>query len=187
MKQRMHLTIRTRHPAAWVSCGFMTVSAAVRLWYYLAEPLTGSVFILHLFGPVLAAILFILGILSGERYVKPLTIAAVVFGVGFFILKARTFAPMHRLFCTLLYIAVLHLYILTVTGVLPTKKLLYPLFGLPLLYHIFVEDMQFYILADPPVPVWDWMPEISVLCIMAALFSLTFAMKTEKSYINSEK
>ena len=175
----MPLTIRTRHPAAWVSCGFMTVSAAVRLWYYLSEPLTGSIVILHLFGPITAAILFILGILSGERYVKPLTIAAVVFGVGFFILKARTFAPMHRLFCTSLYHAVLYLYLLTVEGVLPTKKLLYPLFGLPLLYHIFVEDMQLYILADPPVPVWDWMPEISVLCIMAALFSLTFAMKTE--------
>jgi len=28
--------------------------------------------------------------------------------------------------------------------------------------------------------VWHWLPEISVLCIMAGLFCLTFAMKTEK-------
>ncbi|MBQ4043277.1 MAG: hypothetical protein IJD06_04700 [Clostridia bacterium] len=75
-----------------------------------------------------------------------------------------------------MYLAVLVLYSLTVWGVIVTKKLLYPLFGLPLLYHIFVEDMQLYILADPRPPFTDWLPEISVLCIMGALFSAVFAM-----------
>ena len=84
---------------------------------------------------------------------------------------------MHRLFCTLLYYAVLHLYILTVEGILPTKKLLYPLFGLPLCYHIFVEDMQMYILASPKPPFVEWLPEISVLCIMASLLAVSFAIR----------
>ncbi len=180
MKKRMELTIRTRHPAAYTACGFMTISAAVRLWHYLAGTLTAEIVLLHLCLPVTAAFLFIFGILTGERYAKPLTAAAVVFGVAFFLIKARNFAPLHQALCTVLYCAVLTLYLLTAAGILPTKNLLYPLFGLPLLYHIFVEDMQLYILAQPPVPVWDWMPEISVLCIMAALFSLVFAMKAEK-------
>ncbi len=185
MKPHMKLTIRTQHPAARIACGFMGISAAVRLWHYLAEPLTWNIFLLHLLLPISAAVLFICGILTGERYVRPLTVTAVSLGVTFFLLKAVSFALLHRILCTVLYFAVQILYVLTVEGFLPTKKLLYPLFGLPLLYHIFVEDMQIYILADPPVPIWDWMPEISVLCIMAALFSLVFAMKTEK--ITSEK
>ena len=34
--------------------------------------------------------------------------------------------------------------------------------------------------AQMPLPLWDWMPELSVLCIMAGLFCLTFGMKTEQ-------
>lgn len=177
----MHLTIRTRHPAARIACGWMGISAAVRMVHYLAAPLTAEIVLVHLLLPVTAAALFVCGILRGERSAKHLTAAAVVIGVTFFIRKALSFSPVHRALCTLLYLTVLSLYLLTVTGILPTKKLLYPLFGLPLLYHIFVEDMQIYVLAEPPVPIWDWMPEISVLCIMAALFSLVFAMETKNT------
>jgi hypothetical protein len=76
-----------------------------------------------------------------------------------------------------LYLAVLVLFCGTLLGFLPTKKLLYPLFGLPLVYHILVEDTQYYFFADPPVPVWYWMPEISVLCIMAGLLCLSISLK----------
>lgn len=186
MKKRSYLTIRTRHPAAWIACGLMGISAAVRICHYLVKPITAEIFLVHLLLPVTAAVLFVCGILHGERATKTLTAAAVVIGVTFFILKAFSFAPVHQALCTLLYLTVLSLYLLTVTGVLPTKNLLYPLFGLPLLYHIFVEDMKLYILAEPPVPVWDWMPEISVLCIMASLFSLVFAMETKNSNSESE-
>ncbi len=178
--KRNFLEIRTNHPAAAVACGFMAVSAAVRLTYYLTSPQTAAVLLLHVLLPVLANGLFLAGILLGRRFPKlpiPMTVAAVAVGVTFFLLKAASFSPLHRMLCTVLYLAVLFLYTLTVTGVIPTKKLLYPLFGLPLLYHIFVEDLRYYVLVDPPVPVWEWMPEISVLCIMAALFSLTFAMR----------
>lgn len=180
MKKRMLLTIRTRHPAAWISCGFMGISAAVRLIHYLCGTLTPEIVLVHLLLPVTAAVLFLAGIIVGGHFSRPMTAAAVILGVAFFLIKAGTFAPLHRALCTVLYLTVLTLYLLTVTGILPTKKLLYPLFGLPLLYHIFVEDMKLYVFAERPVPVWDWMPEISVLCIMAALFSLVFAMKTEK-------
>ena len=107
---------------------------------------------------------------------------AVAVGVVFFVLKAMDFAPLHRNLCLLLYTAVLVLYFLTVLGIIPTVKLLYPLFGLPFLYHVFVEDTKAYFFADPPVPVVEWMPEISVLCIMASLFCLTFSMKKSPNH-----
>ena len=180
MRRNNRITVSRTHPAAILACIFMAFSAAVRLWYYLPAGCSALTLIVHLILPVSAALIFILGITANGKAQIPCSVTAVVLGIVFFIVKAFTFTPVHQVLCTLLYLTVLILYTLTVTGILPTKKLLYPLFGLPLAYHIFVEDMQLYILADPPVPVGDWMPEISVLCIMAALLSQAFAMKSER-------
>lgn len=175
MKKRLSITISRTHPAAITACCLMALSAAIRLWHFLSGPLTPFDLWVQLVLPTAAALVFLTGFVLNQ--IKPASLISVVLGVVFFILKATTFAPLHQALCTVLYCAVLVLYSLTVLGYLPTKKLLYPLFGLPLLYHIFVEDTQAYFFADPPVPVWYWMPEISVLCIMAGLLSLSFAMK----------
>lgn len=164
-----------RHPAALAACGWMALSAGLRLTYFLGGGRCGPLW-LHLVLPVAAALLFLLGHILGPRPTKVCSSAAVVLGVLFFVLKAADFAPLHRALCTLLYLAVLMLYLLTALGALPTRRLLFPLFGLPLLYHIFVEDTQTYFFADPPVPVFDWLPELSVLCIMAALFCQAFSI-----------
>ena len=97
-------------------------------------------------------------------------------GVLFFYLKAFTFAHWwHTLLCCILYTAVLLLYTLTVTGVIRTKLLLYPLFGLPFLFHLFVEDPPKYWLSG--LPFFDWLPELSVLTIMLSFFFLQFEIK----------
>ena len=64
------------------------------------------------------------------------------------------------------------------TGYVPTRKLLWPLFGLPLLYHIFVEDTQ-----KIGWPLHDWLPEVSVLCCMASL--LKFKLSIPKTILLS--
>ncbi len=182
MKKRMTVDITRSHPGAIIACVLMGAAAAVRLTYFLSASLTLYVIIVHLLLPVSAAVLFIAGTVAEGKWFRILSIGAVALGIAFFIAKAfAEFSPIHRNLCTLLYITVITTYTLTVSGVIPTKKLLYPLFGLPFLYHVFVEDTQYYFFADPPVPVWEWMPEISVLCIMAALFSQAFAMKTAVS------
>ena len=102
----------------------------------------------------------------------------MLFGVVFFIIKAFTFASkLHTILCVILYITVLSLYSATVFGKIKTKKLLYPLFGLPLLYHICVEDMQLYVFAEPVVPYFEWLPEISVLLIMAGLLNVSLGLE----------
>ena len=181
IKARMRVSIDTGHWGARAACSFMLLAVVLRGWYYMREAPVGVPLWLHLWLPALAAVVFLAGMAAGDRWAKPASMLSVVLGVVFFILKAQTFAPVHKILCTILYLAVLVLYHATVMGFLPTKKLLYPLFGLPLLYHIFVEDTKLYLFADPPVPVWHWLPEMSVLCIMAGLFCLTFAMKTEKT------
>lgn len=171
-------TVRVRHPAALSACAIMGISAAIRLVYFTLSDAPPSPLWLHLVLPVFAALLFVAGHIAGERAARWCSMAAVVLGVTFFLGKAMTFAPLHRALCTLLYLAVLTLYTLTMLGIIPTKRLLYPLFGLPLVYHIFVEDMQIYILADPRPPLVEWMPEVSVLCIMAALLVQAVALDT---------
>jgi len=179
MKKRMQITIPRKHPAAMAACGLFVLAAAVRLYYYLPRLTDTMTFWVHLCMPVTAAVIFLVGMALGGKFVKPGVMIATVLGVAFFIIKATTFTPVHQTLCTILYLTVLMLFTSTVLGWLPTKKLLYPLFGLPLLYHILVEDTQAYFFAQPPVPVIHWLPEISVLCIMAALFCQAFAMVTE--------
>ena len=179
MKKRIEITISRRHPFAVTACVLMAAAALIRMAYYIPAEKTLWEFCVHLFLPVIAAVHFIIGVLwEGDRFRIP-CILSVLEGVVFFVLKAFGFSPVHQILCTVLYGTVMILYTVTVMGYLPTKKLLYPLFGLPFLYHIVVEDTQYYFFADPPVPVWEWLPEISVLCIMAALFCQSAAMKTE--------
>lgn len=180
MKKRMEVQIPNRHPMALTACCFMAASAVIRLWHYLPGVLTPQILWIHLALPVSAAVIFLIGMILGGKWAKAAAVVATVLGVTFFILKAFSFTPLHQALCTILYLAVLCLFISTILGWLPTKKQLYPLFGLPLIYHIVVEDTQLYFFADPPVPVWDWMPEISVLCIMAGLLCLSIALKTRK-------
>lgn len=180
MKRYLEIRLPVDHPAAKLSRGFMLAAALIRLCYYLPREMTTGFCFVHVVLPVCAAAVFLAGMAAGERYDRWSAIASVVLGVVFFIWKAAAFAPMHRILCTILYLSVLCLFSLTVLGFLPTKKLLYPLFGLPLLYHIFVEDTKLYFFAEPPVPVWDWLPEVSVLCIMAALLSLSVSMEAKR-------
>lgn len=178
MKKYMRISVPIQHPAAVISWVLMALSAVLRLGYFLSEPMTPFVLWVQVVLPTAAAVIYLAGFVVGK--VKPAALLSVALGVAFFIIKATTFAPLHQTLCTILYCGVFVLFFLTVLGLLPTKKLLYPLFGLPLIYHIFVEDTQAYFFADPPVPVWDWLPEISVLCIMAGLLSLSVSMRVEK-------
>lgn len=178
--KRAAFYIDRRHPASWAAIAFMAAAALLRLWYYTAAPMTPVVLWVYLINILAAAVIFVITILFlGERF-APLTILPVAMGVAFFIVKALSFPSLtHTVLCVCLYTAVLVLYTLTLWGIIRTKYLLYPLFGLPLLYHIFVEDMQNYVFADPPVPVFHWIPEISVLCIMAALLCVSVSLKRQ--------
>ena len=113
----------------------------------------------------------------GKR-VFSLTAIPVILGVVFFIIKALGFdSVLHTILCILLYLLVAMLYTGTVFGVVRTKWLLLPLFGLPFVYHILVEDRNTFLANENAMSLAEWLPEISVLCIMAALLCTCFAMK----------
>lgn len=182
--KRASFYIERKSPAACLSLFFMAGSAIIRAIYYSVTPMTPLVFWVHFVNVIAAAVVFGASVIFFGKKCPQLTAISVLMGVVFFMVKAFTFETMtHTVLCLILYTAVLVLYTLTIFGVIRTKYLLYPLFGLPLLYHIFVEDMQIYVLADPRPPFFEWLPEISVLCIMAALFCVSVAMKKKEEHI----
>ena len=122
------------------------------LWLQILLPLTANVsFVLMLFRD---------GTDRLYRTAIPVWLGCVFFAVNAVGCPSR----LHTVLCLLLYALVAALYTLTVTGRVPTQKPLWFLFGLPLLYHIFVEDTQ-----KAGWPLHDWLPEVSVLSCMASL------------------
>jgi hypothetical protein len=174
--------IRADRPAALLSMALMLLCAAIRITYYAIRGASALELLIYLALPVAAALWLVAVILFCGREHVEWSVASVLAGVVFFIVKATTFAsPLHTGLCIVLYLGVLALFSLTVTGIIPTKKLLYPLFSLPLAYHILVEDMQLYVLADPRPPALEWLPEISVLCIMGALLAFSVALDKKET------
>lgn len=131
--------------------------------------------------PLGCNLLFILVLMTmGKRFFN-FTSVPVVLGVLFFIIKATTFDSwIHMLLCILLYIVIALVYCATVFGVIPTKWPLVPLFALPFLYHVCIEDIARLQDTVNPMTFAEGMQEMSVLCIMLALFCTSLAMKKKK-------
>lgn len=131
--------------------------------------------------PICCNLLFVLCILLFGKRGFWLSSLPVLLGVVFFVVKSFGFESwLHTVLCILLYLLVAVLYTGTVFGVIRTKWLLPPLFGLPLLYHLLVEDLQAMQDAANPVTLAAGLQEISVLCIMAALLCTGLGLKKRK-------
>ena len=128
--------------------------------------------------PIGSALLLMVFVWLFGRRALWTTFIPVILGAVFFIVKSLGFESMvHTVLCILLYAAVIALYTGTVFGVIRTKWILAALFGLPFLYHIFVEDLPALRDTANPVSFSSGMQEMSVLCIMLGLFCLSLSMK----------
>ena len=128
--------------------------------------------------PIGSALLLMVFVWLFGRRALWMTFVPVILGAVFFIIKSLGFeSTVHTVLCILLYAAVIALYSGTVFGLIQTKWILVALFGLPFLYHIFIEDLPALGDTVNPVSFSGGMQEMSVLCIMLGLFCLSFSMK----------
>lgn len=128
--------------------------------------------------PVISALLLAVCVWLLGKHALWLSFIPVTLGAVFFIVKAMNFdSQLHMILCVLLYIAVIALYGCTVFGIIRTKWILVLLFGIPFLYHIFVEDLPALRDTANPVSFASGMQEMGVLCIMLGLFFLSVSMK----------
>lgn len=171
--------VEPKNPLAVLSVCLMGLSFTLRLMWALTTGKATESWadtVVHLVLPLSACVLFAVFLIAEGRTNLRLTFIPVLLGVVFFILKAASFTPLHQILCTILYLAVAVLYGAAVLGFAPIRKLLIPLFGLPLLWHL-VEDFVFSLDTYTPS---DWLREGSVLCIMAALLCVSLAMREVK-------
>lgn len=133
--------------------------------------------------PIAAILLFSATILLG-RHALWTTVFPVLLGCVFFVIRilgmTSRFSLVHVILCICMYTMIFGLWTGTVFGAIKTKWLLVPLFGLPFLYHVFVEDLQ--ALQDPNVVVTfqAGLQEISVLFIMLGMLFTAIGMKKKK-------
>ena len=148
---------------AALSVLLMLGSAVIRIvWAAGEQGMSSAFFWMQIVLPVAACVLFILMVLADRKDRLYRTAVPVWMGCIFFAVKAFGFpSAVHMVLCLLLYTLVAVLYTATVTGRIPTQVPLWFLFGLPLLYHLLVEDPQ-----KLGWPLHDWLPEVSVLCCM---------------------
>ena len=135
--------------------------------------------------PIACNLLFILIVMTMGGKFFFMTTVPVLFGVVFFILKALSFDSwLHIVLCIVLYVLVAVLYTATAFGFIRTKWLLVPLFALPFLYHVLVED--FAAIKNNTMSFSAGMQEMSVLCIMLSLLCIAFAMKKKRPLIEGD-
>ena len=135
-------------------------------------------FIMLVLLPVICCLLMLLCILLLGKKGFFLSFIPVLLGVVFFVFKALSFTSwLHTVLCIILYMVVAVIYTATVIGWIHTKWLLPPLFGLPFLYHVFVEDIPALVKSPETVTFLSGMEELSILATMAALFCVGMGLK----------
>lgn len=164
--------------AAVLLMAFSAVFRLVGCWGMLGERFFAAT---QLALPLACNLLFIVCLLLFGARAFWTTAIPVILGVVFFIIKSFTFDSwLHTVLCILLYILVAVLYTATAFGVVRTKWLLVPLFGLPFIYHVVIEDAAALRDAANSVTFSAALQEMSVLCIMLALLFTALAMQSRK-------
>ena len=163
-----------------ITCAYLLIGLSVlfRLigywgfWQHITSATYTQVFL-----PILCAVLLIIFLPVFANRGLWMTSIPIVFTAVFLILET---APIKvwwiKAVSILLYIVVSIIYTMTVFGKIPSKWPLVIVIGVPLVYHLAVQDRSSLIEAADPDVLINWMPEISAMCFILALLMITLAM-----------
>lgn len=179
--EKQGFRIRPGHPAAIAGMIAFALSIPMQILGYsdnLKNPVVAAGLV---FLPVLSAFLMIVMLLKFGQHALRLSVFPVFIGVLGFALKLvldpRRVSLLHHLFASLLYLAIITFWALTVLYVIRTKWVLVILFAIPFLKHIFMDDLPVLLGTAAPVPASTWLKEFSMLFFMLALFFSTLAFE----------
>ncbi len=179
-KDKLRYSVSGKNIFVKMSAMLMGLSILFRLlgyWGFWANKEAGFIYT-QIVLPIVCNLLFIIIVLYLGKKLFSMTCIPVLLGVVFFIVKSLSDGGvLHTAGCILVCLLVAMIYTGTVFGVIRTKWLMLPMFALPLAYHIFILDRNTLLANENAMSLADWLPEISVLCILLALLLITFAMK----------
>lgn len=130
--------------------------------------------------PIVCNIAFAAMILyCGEKHFS-LTLIPVLMGVAFFVVKATDMKVFPMLVCVIVSVLAGVIYFATVLGIVKTKWLLAAAVGVPLLYQLIFRDGATLLAKENAMTMDEFIPELSILCILISLLLVVFAMKKKK-------
>ena len=131
----------------------------------------------QVFLPVLCALLLIVFLPVFANHGLWMTSIPIVLEAVFFILETGHISVWWvKAVSILLYIVISIIYTMTVFGKIPSKWPLVISIGVPLVYHLAVQDRTSLLEASSPDTLVAWMPEISAMSFVLALLLITLAM-----------
>lgn len=131
----------------------------------------------QVFLPVLCVLLLIVFLPLFANHGLWMTSIPIVLEAVFFILETGHISVWWvKAVSILLYIVISIIYTMTVFGKIPSKWPLVISIGVPLVYHLAVQDRTSLLEASSPDTLVAWMPEISAMSFVLALLLITLAM-----------
>lgn len=157
---------------------FMALSAVFRLVGCWGQWADKTFAIMQIALPVLCALLYIILLLLLGKRAFWLSSLPVILGAVFFIVRALGFGSwVYTLAAILACLIITVLYTATAFGFVRTKWFVLPLIALVFLYKLCVADVAALKNSAAPVSFASGMQEISVLCVLLALFLTVLAMR----------
>lgn len=179
-KDKLRYSVSGKNILVKLSAILMGLSILFRLlgyWGFWANKDSGFIYTQILL-PVVCSLLFIVIVLYLGKRLFSLTFIPVLLGVVFFIIKSLGEGGIiHTAACILVGLLVAMVYTGTVFGAIRTKWLMAPLFALLSACHIIFVDLNTMLANEKAMSLAEWLPEASVLCMLLALFFISFAMK----------
>ena len=132
---------------------------------------------------VLSLLLLFIYILFSDRQPLRLTMIPILLAIVSLMFKLflnpRFQGVAHHVLTIVLYAVLLSVWILTMTGVLRTKWILFGLISIPRIIHIFGEDLPIWLGKAAPLSSVRWMQEGALLCMMSSLLFFILAMNSD--------
>lgn len=171
--KRKSFKINPKRPTAVAAVIALALSIPMQIAGYadrLGEPAIALMLVLL---PVLSAFLMILVMLMFGQDRLWLSIVPLSMGVVSFFFKLvvdpRGTSMIHHIAASILYVAVIMLWALTVFYVIKTKWVLALLFMIPFVKHIAMNDIPVLLGTAEPVAISIWLKEFSMLLLMLGL------------------
>ena len=134
-------------------------------------------FYLKLLLPAACAALFLLTLFAGSKALW-LTSIPVFLEAVFLIIETFSIQIWWiKVLGILLYVVAVCVYAMTGFGKIRTNWLLVVVIGVPLVYHLAVQDRSSLVYASSPDTLIGWMPEISAVCFLISLLFVALSME----------
>ena len=128
--------------------------------------------------PIVCGLMFMAVILFAGGRTFWLSSIPVVLGAVFFIVKAASSdGILNTVLCVVVSLLAAILYCSTVFSKQRKKWPLMLVFGVPLLYQLLIRDRATILAQEGAMSLDEFIPELSVLCILLSLLLTVFAMK----------